>query len=50
MPDLQKNHSFDLIGHTGLQKDLKLFAIQFDEFGQFTYALNHLPRFLTLKS
>lgn len=50
MPDSQMNHSFDRIGHTDLQKDLKLFAIQFDEFGQFNYSLNHLPRFLTLKS
>lgn len=30
MPDFRMNHSFDLIGQLGLQKGLKLFAIQFD--------------------
>ncbi len=33
----------------GLQKDLKLFMIQFDSFGQFTHTLYRLQQFLTPK-
>lgn len=47
MPDMQINHCFDLICQMGLQESLKLFAIQFDTFRQFTHTLNCLQQFLT---
>lgn len=47
MPDLQINHSFILIGQTGLLKGPKIFCvIQFDSFRQFTHTLNHFQNWL----